>query len=52
MCARPLLAIAGRVNALLLAALDRLARSIARFLRLEPKVLEDDPQAAICTARC
>jgi serine/alanine adding enzyme len=33
-------------NALLLAALDRLARSNrAVFLRLEPNVLEDDPQA-------
>ena len=34
------------VNVLLLAALDRLARSNrAVFLRLEPNVLEDDPQA-------
>jgi serine/alanine adding enzyme len=42
----PLFADSWEVNALLLAALDRIARSNrAVFLRLEPNVLEDDPQA-------
>jgi serine/alanine adding enzyme len=42
----PLFGDSWEVNALLLAALDRLARSNrAVFLRLEPNVLEDDPQA-------
>ena len=42
----PLFGDSWAANALLLAALDRLARSNrAVFLRLEPNVLEDDPQA-------
>jgi serine/alanine adding enzyme len=42
----PLFGDSWEVNALLLSALDRLARSNrAVFLRLEPNVLEDDPQA-------
>ena len=42
----PLFGASDAANALLLAALDQLARSNrAVFLRLEPNVLEDDPQA-------
>src|SRR5829696_4707573 len=42
----PLLGDSWAANTLLLAALDRLARSNrAVFLRLEPNVLENDPQA-------
>ncbi len=42
----PLFGDSWEVHALLLAALDRLARrNRAVFLRLEPNVLEDDPQA-------
>jgi lipid II:glycine glycyltransferase (peptidoglycan interpeptide bridge formation enzyme) len=42
----PLFGDSWEVNALLLAALDRIARGQrAVFLRLEPNVLEDDPQA-------
>jgi len=44
----PLLSDSWEVNTLLLAALDRLARSNrAVFLRLEPNVLEDDSQANV-----
>lgn len=42
----PLFDVSWAANRLLLAALDRLARSNrAVFLRLEPNILEDDPQA-------